>query len=203
MRPRQLRTGGATLVSPLGRDEAKLQWQVAPLGMPFTSTISVLSGTSASWIDVITTLVVITQNVTGLTQTTPYHWRVRLLYRPDNRLGQTASRWVHVPWNGWAETDFRTPAESPVAGFSADPVSGAAPVQTTTVITCTYDPLNRLTGAEYLDGTFSAYQYDAAGRLVEAQSVTNALVYTYNGDGVRVAMAADGIETRWARYGRW
>ncbi len=31
--------------------------------------------------------------------------------------------------------------------------------------------------------------------LVEAESVTHTLVYTYNGDGVRVASAADGIET--------
>jgi hypothetical protein len=32
---------------------------------------------------------------------------VRLLYHPGNRLGQPASRWVHMPWNGWNETDFR------------------------------------------------------------------------------------------------
>jgi len=130
-------------------------------------------------------------------------------------------------------------------------VTSAAPVQTTTVITYTYDPLNRLTGAAYSDSTFFAYQYDAvgnrealttttgvvtytydaanrltsvggetytwdehgnlthdgsftytydaAGRLAGAQNITNTLVYTYNGDGVRVAMAVDGVETRWAQ----
>jgi len=130
-------------------------------------------------------------------------------------------------------------------------VTSAAPVQTTTVITYTYDPLNRLTGAAYSDDTFFAYQYDAvgnrealtttagvvtyiydaanrltsvggetytwdnrgnlthdgtftytydaAGRLVGAQSITSTLVYTYNGDGVRVAMAVDGVETRWVQ----
>jgi hypothetical protein len=31
---------------------------------------------------------------------------------------------------------------------------------------------------------------------VGAGSITNTLVYTYSGDGVRVAMAVDGVETR-------
>jgi RHS repeat-associated protein len=119
------------------------------------------------------------------------------------------------------------------------------------VITYTYDPLNRLTGAAYSDDTFFAYQYDAvgnretmttaegivyytydaanrltsvggetytwdnrgnlthdgtftytydaAGRLVGAQSITNTLVYTYDGDGVRMAQEVDGVETRWVQ----
>jgi RHS repeat-associated protein len=103
---------------PLGRAPVRLQWQVAPLGTPFTST-AIISGTSSQWTDVLTTGVVITQNVTGLTPDTPYHWRVRLLYRPGNRLGQSAGRWIHVPWNGWAEADFRTAAGVPIAGLSA------------------------------------------------------------------------------------
>jgi YD repeat-containing protein len=92
--------------------------QVSPLGTPFTST-AIISGVSAAWTDVLTTGVVITQNVTGLTPDTPYHWRVRLLYRPGNRLGQSAGRWIHIPWNGWAETDFRTAASVPIAGLAA------------------------------------------------------------------------------------
>lgn len=47
-------------------------------------------------------------NVDSLTPGTPYRWRVRWLYHPGNRLGQPASRWVHMPWNSWNETDFRT-----------------------------------------------------------------------------------------------
>ena len=78
------------------------------------------------------------------------------------------------------------------------------------VVTYTYDAANRLTsvgGETYTwdnrgnlthDGTFTT-TYDAAGRLVGAQSITNTLVYTYNGDGVRVAMSADGVETRWVQ----
>jgi YD repeat-containing protein len=83
---------------------------------------------------------------------------VRLLYRSGNPLGQHASRWIHIPWNGWTETDFRTPAS-------------AGTTTTTHTITYTYDPLNRLTGADYRStgltagstGESFAYQYDAVG----------------------------------------
>ncbi|MGD8623433.1 MAG: FG-GAP-like repeat-containing protein [Anaerolineae bacterium] len=102
---------------PLGREEVKLQWQVAPLGTPFTAT-HVISGTSAAWTDVLTSGVVISQNVEGLTPLTAYHWRARLLSPPGNRLGQSAGRWLHVPWNGWTETDFRT-VEEPIMGLRA------------------------------------------------------------------------------------
>ena len=69
----------------LGHEKVKLQWQAAPLGKLFTST-NVLSGTSAAWTDAITSSTVLTQNVTGLSADTLYHWRVRWLYRPGNRL---------------------------------------------------------------------------------------------------------------------
>jgi uncharacterized repeat protein (TIGR01451 family) len=126
LRPRQMRSDGTVHIAPLGksdsastvqlrltghmplgREKVKLEWQVAPLGTPFTST-SVISGTSAGWTDTLTAGAVITQNVTGLTPGTPYHWRVRLRYRPGNLLGQNASRWLTIPWNGWTEQDFRT-----------------------------------------------------------------------------------------------
>jgi hypothetical protein len=123
--PRQMRTDGAIPIahlgvsdsgtsfqlsligrSPAGREDVRLQWQVAPLGTPFTAT-NIISGTSA-WTDVLTTGVTITQTITGLEPGTPYHWRVRLLYRPGNAMGQPAGRWIHIPWNGWTETDLRT-----------------------------------------------------------------------------------------------
>jgi YD repeat-containing protein len=56
--------------------------------------------------------------------------------------------------------------------------------------TCTWDDRGNLTH----DGTFT-YTYDAAGRLVGARSITSTLVYTYNGDGVRVAQSVDGVES--------
>ncbi len=127
--PRQMRTDGSAPIPPLcmsdsetsvqlrlmgrmplGRQKVKLEWQVAPLGASFTDA-SAIKGTSANWIDTGTAGTTISQNVTGLTKGTPYHWRVRLLYRPGNPLGQHAGRWLTIPWNGWLEQDFRTYAE--------------------------------------------------------------------------------------------
>jgi hypothetical protein len=96
--------------SPLGRESVALQWQLAPLGIPFTATVSgTLSGTSAAWRDVLTTGVVLSQTVGGLAEGTVYRWRVRTLYPTGSRLGQVTSRWLYLPWNSPQEADFRTP----------------------------------------------------------------------------------------------
>ena len=74
----------------------------------------------------------------------------------------------------------------------------------------TYDAANRLTWVNDVEHTYDnrgnlthdgvyTYTWNAAGRLVQAQSMTHTLVYTYNGDGVRVASAADGTETRYVQ----
>jgi hypothetical protein len=39
------------------------------------------------------------------------------------------------------------------------------------------------------------YTYDGAGRMVQAQSVTLTLVYTYNAEGLRVAQDLSGTAT--------
>ena len=88
---------------PLGREKVCLEWQVAPLGTLFDAP-GVIIGMS-SWVY---TGASISQTITGLTPETPYHWRVRLRYKPGNAMGQVAGRWIHIPWNGWNETDFRT-----------------------------------------------------------------------------------------------
>jgi hypothetical protein len=136
--PRQLRRDGSAPIAPpgmpdsgtafrlsligrmpLGREDVRLQWQVAPLGTPISAT-TVISGVSG-WTDVLTTGVEITQTVTGLVSGTPYHWRVRLLYRPGNAMGLPAGRWIHIPWNGWNETDLRTgPNHPPEADAGSD-----------------------------------------------------------------------------------
>jgi len=54
-------------------------------------------------------------------------------------------------------------------------------------IAYTWDKRGNLTH----DGTFT-YTYNAAGRMVRAQSVTATLVYTYNHSGLRVAQSVDG-----------
>ena len=141
MRPRQMRADGSVQIGlrgksnssssfqirlngrmPLGREEVKLHWQAAPLGASFTSPTAV-SGTNAVWTDVLTGSVVLSQNAVGLIQGTPYRWRVRLLYRPGNRLGQSASRWIQVPWDSWTEQDFRTPL-----GIACSPQSNVSDI---------------------------------------------------------------------------
>jgi len=54
----------------------------------------------------------------------------------------------------------------------------------------TWDARGNLTG----DGTFT-YTYNAAGRMVRAESITSTLVYTYNADGLRVVQSVDGAAT--------
>jgi hypothetical protein len=114
---------------PLGRELVKLQWQAAPLGTEFDDA-GALNGTSAAWTDVLTTGVTITEDIADLDPGTPYHWRVRLLYKPGNALGQPAGRWVTIPVNGWNETDLRTANEPPLADAGPDQI-----VDTLTVVT--------------------------------------------------------------------
>ena len=95
--------------TPLGRRPVKLEWQLAPPGTSFTAATAI-SGTSSSWSDVLTTGITLSQTVGSLASNTVYRWRVRLLYRPGDRLGQVGSRWLYMPWNGPQEADFRTPS---------------------------------------------------------------------------------------------
>ena len=96
--------------------------------------------------------------------------RVRLLCAPGNALGQSASRQgtprvpVHIPWNGWHETDFRTPA------VSATIISRT--------IHYTYDPLGRLVEADYSTGESFEYEYDAATVPVARQPRRDDEYYT-------------------------
>ncbi len=85
---------------------------------------------------------------------------------------------------------------------------GNRTTMTTTVGTALYqyDKANRLTYVDDVgytwddrgnlvdDGTFT-YTYNTAGRMVQAESITVTLVYTYNADGLRVAQSVDGDVT--------
>ncbi len=163
VRPQQLKPNGQTPIAPLGlttamdafqlrvlahtplgRAPVRLEWQVAPLGSAFDAPAA-HSGVGP-WTDVLTTGVALTQPITGLLSDTPYHWRVRLRYQAGSVLGQTASRWVHLPWNGWRETDLRTAATPPLA-----PEANAGPDQTVSALTLVT-----------LDGSASS---DAGGNL--------------------------------------
>ncbi len=104
---------------------------------------------------------------------------MRLLYR-QNRLGQTASRWIHIPWNGWNEQDFRASA------------------YTRRIITYTYDPLYRLVEADYSTGELFEYVYDSVGnrtRYTETITSTNVITYAY--DAANRLTNVDGVAYTW------
>ena len=161
-RPRQARADGTALVapqglsgsrtelrlrllgrSPLGRGRVKLQWEVKPLGTPFDGTGL---GESAEWMDTGTAGVELDELVSGLAEDTAYHWRLRLLYHQPNRIGQAHGPWLHIPWNGWGEADFRTepppptptptptatPTDTPTATPTATPTNTPTPTDTPT-----------------------------------------------------------------------
>ena len=61
------------------------------------------------------------------------------------------------------------------------------------LITYTWDARGNLIG----DGTFT-YAYNAAGKMVRAQSITATIAYTYTADGLRVGQAVAGAVTTYA-----
>jgi len=120
-RPRQMRTDGETPIGPLGRSDSPtrvhlqltahralagtplaLEWQVAPLGVPFTST------EASAGVGLFTTSGVLSQTVAGLTPDTVYRWRVRQRHPPGDLLGMSVGPWFSPPWNGPTEADFRS-----------------------------------------------------------------------------------------------
>jgi RHS repeat-associated protein len=99
--------------------------------------------------------------------------------------------------------------------YQYDPVGNRVAMTDTTGTTFyTYDPANRLTSIQLPDSSIRAYTWDArgnlthdstftytynaAGRMVQATSLTSTIVYTYSADGLRVAQNVDGVETTFA-----
>jgi hypothetical protein len=125
LRPRQARADGGGLIGPLGAsdsetqfrlwvtgwypggsDSVKLQWEVKPLGIAFDSTGL---GQSSVWsLADSATGVELDELVAGLSPGTPYHWRARVLYHPENPQGLDAGMWLSPAHNGFTETDLRT-----------------------------------------------------------------------------------------------
>ncbi|RPJ23476.1 MAG: hypothetical protein EHM35_17220, partial [Planctomycetaceae bacterium] len=94
------RNSGSTLALRLngrtfwGRDQVKMEWQIAPVGVPFTATTGVIHGLSAMWTDVPPFGTVLDETIAGLAPVNTYHWRLRLVYKPGNPAGLAAGRWV-------------------------------------------------------------------------------------------------------------
>jgi RHS repeat-associated protein len=69
----------------------------------------------------------------------------------------------------------------------------------TLTITYGYDPLDRLTAADYSDGSFFHYAYDAAGNRLSDTTQAESNVYTYD-DANRLA-SANGVAYTWDANG--
>lgn len=67
---------------------------------------------------------------------------------------------------------------------------GATPV---VLIAYTYDPLYRLTAANYNDGRFFRYTYDAVGNRLTQTTLAATTVYTYD-DASRLINVGHGIQ---------
>jgi len=66
---------------------------------------------------------------------------------------------------------------------------------TTRVITYAYDPLNRLTGADYSTGESFEYAYDEVGNRTAMTDTTGAHTYTY--DAANRLTSVDGVTYTW------
>jgi RHS repeat-associated protein len=94
--------------------------------------------------------------------------------------------------------------EQPLDAFTLDAPAEPLAVQSssTVVIAYTYDPLNRLTAADYDNGVYFHYTYDPAGnRLTQTSSLNqgNPDVYVY--DSANRLTSANGQEYTWDNNG--
>jgi PKD repeat protein len=153
-----------------GTARARLAWQAAPVGQPFTAT-GVLSGTGG-WSSTLPLGTWLTSTVSGLQPNTAYHWRVRLLYRP-NRMALGASRWLHGPAAGQLETMLRTHTLVPLSGLVATQ-NGPTTVGSTKQFT-----------ASVISGTEAVYTWALGdGNAASGASIT----HTYTATGVYTAL---------------
>jgi hypothetical protein len=90
--------------SPFGRGRLRLEWELRPLGTPFTGTPTGIG----AWVDSGTAGAALNEPVSGLRDATGYSWRVRLRYHPASVPYQPTSRWLTQPLAGQRELRFRT-----------------------------------------------------------------------------------------------
>ncbi|MCL4561763.1 MAG: hypothetical protein M1281_14290, partial [Chloroflexi bacterium] len=89
------------------------------------------------------------------------------------------------------------------AGTALDDFSGGdvpeTPATSSTTITYTYDPLERLTAADYDNGVFFHYTYDAVGNRLEETTDLGATAYTY--DDANRLTSVGGVTYTWDANG--
>jgi len=92
--------------TPFGRGLVRLEKEVKPAGAPFNGAGTMIS---PSWVDTGIGGSIFNELVGGLSDSTQYHWRIRLQYDSVSNPFLGNGRWIAVPWNGWQEADLRTP----------------------------------------------------------------------------------------------
>ena len=72
------------------------------------------------------------------------------------------------------------PVDMPQVDIAFAPLQQGQAITTTTVITYTYDPLDRLIAADYSDGSYFYYEYDAVGNRLSEETTSGITYFEYD-----------------------
>jgi RHS repeat-associated protein len=92
-------------------------------------------------------------------------------------------------------TPSPVPSDTPTPSPTPEPI----PVVITTIINYAYDPLNRLTAADYDSGEFFHYNYDPVGNRLRQETHNNTNIFTY--DAANRLIEVDGVAYTWDANG--
>lgn len=91
--------------SPFGFGQIKYEVEVKPIRANFDGQNTTIEPATA-WYDILLGSRVST-SINSVSQCAPFHWRMRIKYKPATTPFMPASRWMTIPWNGWNEMDAR------------------------------------------------------------------------------------------------
>jgi hypothetical protein len=112
--------------SPFGSAEAKLEWELKPLGVGFDGLDTQFG---SEWLYTGTDGIALDQLVFPPAAQTTYHWRARVRYRAATTPYQRSGRWLTMASNGLQEADLRTASQTPGAGrVPGDAASSGQPL---------------------------------------------------------------------------
>jgi hypothetical protein len=187
------------LYSIYGRTRLQLEHEVKPLGTLFDGLDTVTGG----YVDVgVGGELELDRLVGALSADTPYHWRARAKYDLTKTPFQRNGPWMHVPVNGWNETDLRT------AGATTG-IEAAAPGLPLLLEAPQPNPFGTTAAIGYSlprSGRVRLAVYDVTGRervvLVDAVQPAGRQVVTWDGRGGRVAALPAGVYFVRLAFGR-
>jgi YD repeat-containing protein len=103
---------------------------------------------------------------------------------------------TEIPSPTLTQTPSLTPTETltPTDTLTPLPTATSIPPAGPLTINYTYDALRRLKKADYSDGRYFAYEYDANGNTLTASTDSSTTSYTYDDANQLVTAQADGTE---------